>query len=325
MDVGRGAPGDVAGQGTPQDDRRAGEVAAAPHRSCPERRRRASPACPVRRLGRPAEATAPAAVLAWAEQPFHPRRPLTLSVRLLGPVEVRLNGRLVRHWRGRVGRIALAYVLLHGRSVPADELAGALWPDAPAATARNRLHVALHRLRADLALVDPRPVLVHERGYGLDPAVRVVLDTERLERYADTGDEALRAGDAHAALAAYLGAVDCYSGELLATERDEEWTLLAREHYRVRLLEALGKAAQLALDLDRPALAVDLGRRLLALDFCREDLHRVLMRAYARLGQPHLALRQYATCTRQLRLEFGLDPAPETVALFDQVRLQVPV
>jgi DNA-binding SARP family transcriptional activator len=251
--------------------------------------------------------------------------PLSVSVRLLGAVEVRLNGRTVEHWQGRVGRTALAYVLLQRRRVPPDELAGALWPDVPAETARNRLHVALHRLRADLVAVDPRPVLVHEQGYAVHPEVEVHLDTDRFERLANAADEALRRHEPVAALTACLGAVDCYGGDLLAGERDDEWALLAREHYRVRLLDVLGKAAHLASDLDRPALAVDLGQRLLALDFCREDLHRLLMRAYARLGQPQLALRQYQTCVRQLRLEFGLDAAPETVELFDQIRCQQPV
>jgi DNA-binding SARP family transcriptional activator len=254
-----------------------------------------------------------------------PPAPPVMSVRLLGAVDVRLDGCGVEHWHGKVGRTALVYVLLQRRRVPPDELAGALWPDVPASTARNRLHVALHRLRADLAAVDPRPVLVNEQGYAVDPRLRLDLDTDRFERHAGEGDDALRDNNPHEALTAYLAALGCYGGELLAGERDDEWALLAREHYRVRLLELLGKAAQLAFDLDQPALTIDLGHRLLALDFCREDLHRLLMRAYAHLGQPQLALRQYQICARQLRLEFGLDPAPATVELFNKVRGQVPV
>lgn len=272
----------------------------------------------ARDVGRPPATTA-VATPAQALEPLPPA-PLVMSVRLLGAVDVRLDGHAVEHWHGNLGRTALAYVLLQRRRVPPDELAAALWPDVPASTARNRLHVALHRLRADLAAVDPRPVLVHEQGYTVDPLLRLDLDTDRFEHHAGQGDDALRGGSSHEALTAYLAAVDCYGGELLAGERDDEWALLAREHYRVRLLDLLGKAAQLAFDLDRPALTVDLGHRLLALDFCREDLHRLLMRAYARLGQPQLALRQYQTCVRQLRLEFGLDPAPATVELFGQVR-----
>ena len=268
--------------------------------------------------GQPVTVPAPAARRETAE-------PFRMSVRLLGTVEVRFDDRVVEHWHGRVGRTALAYVLLQKRRVPPEELAGALWPDVPAATARNRLHVALHRLRADLAAVDERPVLVHEQGYAVEPLLELDLDTDRFERHAEQGDSAVHTGDLSAALTSYLAALDCYGGDLLAGERDDEWALLAREHYRVRLLDVLGKAAHVAFDLDRPALAVDLGQRLLALDFCREDLYRLLMRAYARLGQPQLALRQYQTCVRQLRMEFGLDPAPQTVALYDQVRCMVPV
>ena len=292
------------------------------------RRRRPVSRAHPRRI--PGPSTGPSSGPSTGQPPDPAVRPerggaLRMSVRLLGTVEVRFDDRIVEHWHGRVGRTALAYVLLQRRRVPPDELAGALWPDVAADTARNRLHVTLHRLRTDLAAVDERPVLVHEQGYVVEPLLQLDLDTDRFERSAEQGDAAVRTGDLPTGLACYLTAVDCYGGDLLAGDRDDEWALLAREHYRVRLLDVLGKAAHLAFDLDRSALAVDLGQRLLTLDFCREDLYRLLMRAYARLGQPQLALRQYQTCLRQLRLEFGLDPARETVELYDQVRCMVPV
>lgn len=245
---------------------------------------------------------------------------LTIEVRLLGAVEVRIDGRAVRRWHGNVGRTALAYVLLQRRRVPPHELAHALWPDTPLKTARNRLHVALCHLRTDLATLDPRPVLVHQQGYTIDPSLRLDLDTDRFEHHASAGDDATATANSSEALTAYLAALDCYGGELLGGERDDDWALLGREHYRVRLLDVLGKAAHLALDLDRPALTVELGHRLLGLDFCREDLHRLLMHAYARLGQPHLALRQFQACARQLRLEFDLDPTSETIELYKKLR-----
>ena len=112
--------------------------------------------------------------------------------------------------------------------------------------------MAPHRLRTDVAELGPRPVLINAQGYEVHPLLRLDLDTDRFERHAQEGDNALHRAESCEALDGYLAAARCYGGELLAGERDEVWAVLAREHYRVRLLEVLGKAAHLALELDRP-------------------------------------------------------------------------
>src|SRR5689334_17338907 len=53
---------------------------------------------------------------------------------------------------GRQGRILFAYlVTAHGRSVPRDELATALWGETPPATADKALAVVVSKLRTVLA------------------------------------------------------------------------------------------------------------------------------------------------------------------------------
>ena len=101
--------------------------------------------------------------------------------------------------------------------------------------------------------------------------------------------------------------------------------LLPREHYRMRMLDLLGRTAQLAFDLGRYPETVETGLRLLALDFCREDLHRLLMRSYVRLGRPQLALHQFEICVGQLRRELDMAPARETVELCGRIRVRSPV
>jgi DNA-binding SARP family transcriptional activator len=53
---------------------------------------------------------------------------------------------------------------------------------------------------------------------------------------------------------------------------------------------------------------------------CREEIHRMAMRCYARLNQPHLAARQYHLCERQLRGELGAAPAATTRQLYERIR-----
>ncbi len=247
--------------------------------------------------------------------------PAALRARLLGPVDVWLDGQPVQRWHGRKGTLLLAYLLLHrGRPVHRDALAATFWPDAAPGTSRNRLHVTLHALRADLQLASPVPVVVFDRGYFVNPDLDVRLDAEEFERAAARGDLAKEHGEVDAALAGYRDAIREYRGDLLSDHPYDDWTLLPREHYRVRMLDVLDRSAQLAFDTSRYPEAVEAGRRLLALDFCREDVHRLLMRAYARLGQPHLALRQFDTCSRQLRQELDMAPARQTVDLYGRIR-----
>ena len=44
------------------------------------------------------------------------------------------------------------------------------------------------------------------------------------------------------------------------------------------------------------------------------------MRAHSRLGQHHLALRQYEQCSRELRVELGMAPDVATLDLVEAIR-----
>jgi DNA-binding SARP family transcriptional activator len=43
------------------------------------------------------------------------------------------------------------------------------------------------------------------------------------------------------------------------------------------------------------------------------------MQCYSRLGQAPLALRQYQICVDALRAELEVDPAPETIQLYERI------
>jgi DNA-binding SARP family transcriptional activator len=253
--------------------------------------------------------------------------PLVLCAHLLGPVDISIGGQRVEQWHGRKGALLLAYLLLHraDRPVPRDAIAATFWPEAPPEASRNRLHVTLHALRADLQSASPLPVVLFNHGYKLNPDLDIRVDTEEFERAAARAKQAENDGDIEAALGAYRHAAQEYHGDLLSDHPYDDWTLLPREHYRVKMLDVLGRAAQLAFDDGRYPESVETGQRLLALDFCWEDLHRLLMRAHSRLGRPHLAMHQFKICSRQLRRELDMAPAGETIDLYDRIRARLPV
>jgi DNA-binding SARP family transcriptional activator len=66
--------------------------------------------------------------------------------------------------------------------------------------------------------------------------------------------------------------------------------------------------------------AIGLGWRVLENDRAHEDAYRLLMRAHASLGERSTALRLYARCTSMLQEELGVEPMPETTALYNALR-----
>lgn len=244
-----------------------------------------------------------------------------VEARLLGPFELVVVGQSVQHWRGNRGRMLLAYLLLHrARALTRDELGGAFWPDAAPDVVRNRLHVALYGLRRDLRAVCEHPIVVHgRRGFSLHPGIGLWLDTEAF-------DEALGAarqeppGNQEGALTWYEMAIEIYRGDLLEDAPYEEWALLRRERLRLQHLDALDHVARLRFAVGRYRDCLDVCQQLIPGDLCREEIHRLAMRCYARLNQPHLAVRQYQQCERQLRDELGVAPDEATRQLYERIR-----
>jgi len=250
-----------------------------------------------------------------------PSAPLRVEARLLGQFEVLVRGEPVQHWRGNRGRMLLAFLLLHrSRPLTRDELGGAFWPDAAPGAVRNRLHVALYGLRKDLRALTDHPIVVHgQRGFSIHPGIDLWLDTEEFDK-ALTATRRQLPGSDGGALARYETAVELYRGELLEDTPFEEWALLRREQLRLQYLEALDEVARLRFAAGRYADCLDACRRLVPGDLCREEIHRLMMRCYTRLNQPHLAVRQYNQCERQLRDDLGIEPADATQELYERIR-----
>lgn len=255
-----------------------------------------------------------------------PRAIPTLDVRLFGDFEVRIDGAAVEAWRGRNGRLILAYLLLgRPRTFGRDALADVFWRDALPQASRNRLNVTLHGLRLDVRAVTEHPIVVFRHGYAINPDLVVHTDVEEFEQGITAARARAAAGDGPGARDAYRDALVRYRDDLLTELPYEEWTILRREQLRVSMLDALSYITEEAFAAGGYEECIDAGQRLVAADLCREDVHRLLMKAYARLEQPHRAMRQYRACQRQLGSELGVGPSTETVRLFDLVRARRPV
>ena len=205
-----------------------------------------------------------------------------------------------------------------------------LWPDLPQDAAFETLRKTLYRLRQRLEAISPgaASLLISSReSVQLDPS-RVEVDALRLRALLAECRQHNHANlvACDECLARLALAVDLYQGELLAgfglsdAPEFEMWLLLHRESLQQQALGALTDLAtawEARGDLARAHTYVS---RILMLDPLREEVQRQQMRLLAALGQRNQALQQYETLRRVLRETLGVEPDPESVALYEQIR-----
>jgi TolB-like protein/DNA-binding SARP family transcriptional activator len=236
-----------------------------------------------------------------------------VDLKLLGGFDARLDSGQKIALPTRKAEALLAYLALAGgKPRTRDQLVGLLWSDRGEAQAKGSLRQALTSLRRGLP-ANGAPVIETEGvGVALEQGA-VAVDVLQFERLATNGR------NGHLAHASEL-----YQGPLLDgfTLRDaafNDW--LAQERARLHAL-AVGAADRLLaglLDGGDGAAAIAAAERLLALEPERESAHRTLMRLYAEQGQRGLAARQYETCREVLRTQLGVEPAPATRRLYEEI------
>jgi YVTN family beta-propeller protein len=246
---------------------------------------------------------------------------LQLKVFLAGRVAVEIDGVVIDEARfpGRQGRLLFAYLVAEqGRAVPRDELAEALWAEAPPATWDKALTVIVSKLRGLLAEpgIDRANVLTSAFGcYRLDLPEGSWVDVSVAANAAVEAEEALAAGDLERAKAAAALGASLLRRPFLPAE-EGAWV----EEKRRELTDVRGRALSTLADAclrsgDAPE-AAKWAEQTIALAPFRETGYRLLMGAHAAAGNRAEALRVYERCRRLLAEELGAYPSPETEAIY---------
>ncbi len=246
---------------------------------------------------------------------------MVLTVAVLGPVEVRRDGRRLALPSGKTTEVLVRLALDAGRLVHTDRLIEDLWGPAAAGTGKNTLQSKISQLRR--ALAEPGLVVAAGGGYTLRVAERCV-DALHVLRVGATTAAERRSGDAAAALDAATEGLSLFRGEVLVDAGDGDWL---RPH-RTRLEEV-----RLALVEDQLAARVDLGAGaevIAELEWLvdqhplREGLWSSLITALYRTGRQADALAAYRRVRSVLVEELGIEPGAGLRALEDQVLRQSP-
>jgi predicted ATPase/DNA-binding SARP family transcriptional activator len=243
-----------------------------------------------------------------------------MEIRLLGPLEVESQGRVVELAGRRLRLVVAALALQAGRVVTTERLIDLLWePASLPADPANALQALVSRLRRALEVAAAGERLVSRPpGYLLAMAPDRV-DALRFERLAAEGHAHLVAGRHREAVAALRGALGLWRGPALAdvagttfavanATRLDELRLGALED-RITAELALGEHARLVGELEALAAEQPL----------RERPQALLMRALYGAGRQADALVAYQRARQVLAEQAGLDPGPELRSLQEAV------
>jgi DNA-binding SARP family transcriptional activator len=250
-----------------------------------------------------------------------------LSARFLGEFRVAINHHPVPLGTSRRTRALLAFLIdRRARPIPRDLLMDVFWPTSAPDAARNSLHVAMCGVRKALARAWTGPV-IECRGdtYRLSDQVEVWTDVSELERRCDQAADNATRHRPDDAMGDYEAALALYGGEFLADDPYLDWALERREELRLLAVTCAERLSELHLERGDLHRALAVSTQVLREEPCHEPVARRLMVAYARLGQPHMALRQFDRIVGVLDRELGVEPARETVLLADGIRRRVPV
>jgi LuxR family transcriptional regulator, maltose regulon positive regulatory protein len=267
----------------------------------------------------PAEPATPSAIALTA-------RPLVdLTINLLGPVEiVRDPSRPLAGdaWTTRRARDILCFIASrsHHRT-PKDTIVDTFWGEADLEIVEKNFHPTVSHIRKALNSNQPLKqnfVVYRDGDYQLNPEFSYRVETEEFERLISSGETARRERNFDLSVDCYEQAVALYRGEFMQGSY-EPWVEEQRTYYReqyLRILESLAAVAEKKHEWSR---SMDLAQRILREDAFREDIHCLIMRAQAALGNRVAVKEQYETLRGLLQKELGVEPAIHTQKVYHEL------
>jgi YVTN family beta-propeller protein len=229
-----------------------------------------------------------------------------MDFRLLGPLEVVDQGRLLALGRGK-HRALLAILLLHANEVVStSRLIDDLWGETPPPTAAKIVRNYVSSLRKVLG-AEQELLQTHAAGYCLALG-RSTLDLERFEQLVELGRRSLTEGDAVRAAAVLREALALWRGAPLADFAYEVFAQREIGRLEELRLGALEERIEADLRLGRHAELVSELESLVSEHPLRERLREQLMLALYRSGRQAEALAAYQEGRRALVSELGLEP-----------------
>jgi DNA-binding SARP family transcriptional activator len=243
-----------------------------------------------------------------------------LEVTNLGRFSIVIGGRELADCKARKAVSLFRYLLSRApRGAHKEELMELLWPNSGPNEAAHSLHVTVSALRRYLDPPQGSYILFEAGCYQLNPEATIEDDSRLFWQLSQVAEQRSRAGELDEADRAYARAIAIYQGDYYVDSRDLAWALAEQEKLLVHYLTMLDHHGRLLIALERYEPAIERYRQVIERDSYREDAHCQLMICYSALGRRGEAVQQYKRCAAILASELGLEPMPETQALYQRI------
>lgn len=239
-----------------------------------------------------------------------------LYLNLFGTPEIYLDNLPALHFRTRKAKALLLYLAVTERSWSRDMLATLFWPETDDTSARKNLRDILPPLRRQLGDY----LLLDSDAIGLSVVKPHFCDVTTFSQVLERPLTAIGTHQLVDALALYRGEfLEGFATSQISPDF-ELWVV--RERKRLQQLALMGFTTLCRLQQESSAYEDALGtnRQLLKLAPWDEAAHQQQMLLLAQSGQQAAALAYFDTCRQILAEELDTEPAPETIALYQQIR-----
>jgi DNA-binding SARP family transcriptional activator len=225
-------------------------------------------------------------------------------------------------WPTRRARDILCFIVSrrHHRASK-DTIIDTFWGETDFDVVEKNFHPTVSHIRKALnsnQTLKQNFLLYRDGDYQLNAEFSYRIDIEEFDRLVSEGESARRARKFEDCVKAYEDALALYRGEFMQGSY-EPWVEDQRTYYReqyLRLLEALAGVAQTSEDWPK---AMQLAQRIIREDQFREDIHCMVMRAHAGMGNRGAAREHFESLKRLLQNELGVEPSLETRKIYQQL------
>jgi DNA-binding SARP family transcriptional activator len=273
---------------------------------------------------------APPGTIRWtpapAQVPDAPRP--KVEIRVLGPIEAVVAGRLVDLGAPKQRALLVLLVSKVGQPVAVDEIVEVLWTGKPPPSAITSLQAYVANLRRvlepDRAPRTPARVLrTFGRGYLLDNRV-VEVDIHRFSERAMAGWQALERGESQQALTEFEAGSTLWRGQAYTEVADTTYVKPEAARLEELRLSVIERRCAALLDVGAHEMAAAELEAFTRAHPLREYGCELLSLALYRAGRQADALVVLRTNRKRLAEELGIDPRPTLQHLENEILNHAP-
>jgi DNA-binding SARP family transcriptional activator len=206
------------------------------------------------------------------------------------------------------------------RNVTQDELIKVLWNDEDIGNPAGALKTQLHRLRnalGVLALPEDKELIVSFAGtYAFNSSLEYEVDAVQFEK---NYKQSQRSDISEKEQILYVkAAFEMYNGNYLKNSGDEKWVIPIRVYYHSIYLRVVHRLTDALYTHKHYAELINICRRALLIENTDQQIHVLLIKALAALGDRDAAKKHYKYVIHLLYNEFGENPVPELKELYGE-------